>query len=61
MPTATPVFVEQRVVAFALGHPGFGPGRLAPELRRAKWGGIHLVVQYGPLRWRYSNGFVGVC
>ena len=42
MPNATPVFVEQRVLAFALGHPGFGPGRIAAELRRAKWGGIGL-------------------
>ncbi|HUE08784.1 MAG TPA: helix-turn-helix domain-containing protein [Acidimicrobiales bacterium] len=42
MPNATPVFVEQRVLAFALGHPGFGPGRIAAELRRTKWGGIRL-------------------
>ena len=28
------------VLAFALGHPGFGPGRIAAELRRAKWGGL---------------------
>jgi homeodomain-containing protein len=42
MPNATSVFVEQRVVAFALGHPGFGPGRIAAELRRTKWGGIRL-------------------
>ncbi|MFZ0251479.1 MAG: helix-turn-helix domain-containing protein [Acidimicrobiales bacterium] len=42
MPNATPVFVEQRVLAFALGHPGFGPGRIAAELRRAKWGGVRL-------------------
>jgi transposase InsO family protein len=42
MPNATPVFVEQRVIAFALGHPGFGPDRIAAELARPKWGGIRL-------------------
>jgi transposase InsO family protein len=42
MPNATPAFVEQRVVAFALGHPGFGPNRIAAELARPKWGGIRL-------------------
>ena len=42
MPNATPPFVEQRVVAFALGHPGFGPDRIAAELARPKWGGIRL-------------------
>ena len=25
MPNATSPFIEQRVVAFSLGHPGFGP------------------------------------
>jgi hypothetical protein len=33
------VLVEQRVVAFALGHPGFGPARIAVELARPTWGG----------------------
>jgi transposase len=37
--------VEQRVVAFALGHPGFGPARIAAELARPKWGG--LVAWFG--------------
>ena len=40
MPTSP--LVEQRVVAFALGHPGFGPARIAAELARPKWGGIVL-------------------
>jgi transposase-like protein len=34
MANATSVLVEQRVVAFALGHPGFGPARIAAELAR---------------------------
>ena len=42
MPNATNPLVEQRVVAFALGHPGFGPQRIAAELARPKWGGIRL-------------------
>jgi transposase InsO family protein len=42
MANQTSPFVEQRVVAFALGHPGFGPARISAELRRAKWGGIVL-------------------
>jgi transposase InsO family protein len=42
MPNATSPLVEQRVLAFALGHPGFGPNRIAAELARDKWGGIKL-------------------
>jgi hypothetical protein len=34
--------IEQRVVAFALGHPGFGPARIAAELARPNWGEISL-------------------
>jgi transposase InsO family protein len=40
MPNHTPVFVEQRVLAYALGHAGEGPQRISAELRRTKWGGI---------------------
>src|SRR5437763_1577213 len=40
MANQTSPFVEQRVVAFSLGHPGFGPARISAELRRGKWGGI---------------------
>lgn len=42
MPNATPLLVEQRVLAFCLAHPGFGPVRIAAELRRPKWGGIGM-------------------
>jgi transposase InsO family protein len=42
MANQTSVLVEQRVVAFALGHPGFGPARIAAELARPKWGAIRL-------------------
>jgi Helix-turn-helix domain len=40
MANATSPLVEQRVVAFALGHPGFGPARIAAEeLARPTWVG----------------------
>jgi hypothetical protein len=39
MANQTSPLVEQRVVAFALGHPGFGPARIAAELARPKWVG----------------------
>jgi transposase len=42
MANATSVLVSQRVVGFALGHPGFGPARIAAELARPCWGGISL-------------------
>ena len=42
MPNATPPFVEQRVLAFALAHPTFGPQRVSSELARPKWGGIKI-------------------
>ena len=40
MANATSPLIEQRVVAFALGHPGFEPARIAAELARPTWGGI---------------------
>ena len=40
MPNAIPVLVEQRIIAFALGHPGYGPAHISSELRREKWGGF---------------------
>ncbi len=42
MANQTSVLVEQRVVAFALGHPGFGPVRIAAELAQPRWGAISL-------------------
>jgi transposase len=40
MPNQLSPMVEQRIVAFALGEPGFGPRRIAARLRRPEWGGI---------------------
>lgn len=42
MPNAIGPHLEQRVLAFSLGHPGFGPARISAELRRDKWGGIQI-------------------
>jgi transposase len=42
MANQTSVLVEQRVVAFALGHPGFGPARIAAELAQPTWGQLRL-------------------
>src|SRR3954447_12239057 len=40
LPNQLSPFVEQRIVAFALGQPGYGPRRIASELARERWGGI---------------------
>jgi transposase InsO family protein len=42
MPNQISPMVEQRVLAFSLAHPGFGPARISAELRRPKWGGLWL-------------------
>jgi transposase InsO family protein len=40
MPNQTSQLVEQRVLAFALGHPGLGPRRIAATLAQERWGGL---------------------
>jgi transposase len=42
MPNQLSPMVEQRIVAFALGHPGLGPRRISSELARDKWGGLRV-------------------
>lgn len=42
MPNQLSPLVEQRIVAFALGHPGLGPKRIAAQLARPEWGGLIL-------------------
>jgi transposase InsO family protein len=42
MPNQIGPHLEQRIVAFALAHPGLGPRRIAAELAREKWGGIRI-------------------
>jgi transposase len=42
MPNQIGPHLEQRIIAFALGHPGYGPRRISAELAREKWGGIRV-------------------
>ena len=42
MPNHQPVQIEQQIVAFALGHPAYGPDRISAELARPKWGGLRI-------------------
>lgn len=39
MPNQTPPWCEEQIVAFALGHPGRGPRRIAADLMRERWAG----------------------
>jgi len=54
MPNQIGPHLEHRIVAFALGHPGFGPRRISAELGRPKWGGIR-VSEHGV--WRVLGRF----
>jgi transposase InsO family protein len=42
MPNQIGPHLEGRIIAFALGHPGYGPRRISAELAREKWGGIKI-------------------
>jgi transposase InsO family protein len=42
MPNRLSPLVEQRIVAFALGHPGLGPRRISAELARVKSGSLRV-------------------
>lgn len=42
MPNELGPHLEQRILAFSLAHPGFGPARISAELRREKWGGLSI-------------------
>jgi hypothetical protein len=42
MPNQIRPHLEHRIIAFALGHPGFGPRRIAAERARPKWGGMRI-------------------
>jgi hypothetical protein len=56
MPNQLSALVEQRIVAFALGHPRLGPRRVAAELARPKRGGI-VVSANGVWRVQRRHGF----
>ena len=40
MPNQLAAMAEERIVAYAIAHPGQGPRRISWELRRRQWGGI---------------------
>jgi transposase InsO family protein len=42
MPNQIGPHLEGRIIAFALGHPGYGPRRISAELAREKWGGLRI-------------------
>ena len=42
MPNQIGPHLEQRIIAFSLAHPGFGPRRISAELAREKWGGLRI-------------------
>jgi transposase InsO family protein len=42
MPNQIGPHLEERIIAFALGHPGYGPRRISAELAREKWGGLRI-------------------
>ena len=44
MPNQIPAMVEERIVAFALGHAGLGPKRIAAQLRRPEWGALEVCA-----------------
>src|SRR3989454_11089746 len=42
MPNQLPDWVEHRILAFSLAHPGLGPRRISAELARERWGGLQV-------------------
>jgi hypothetical protein len=55
MPNQLSPLVEQRILAFSLAHPGFGPRRIAAELGRPRWGGL-VVSSNGVWRCLSRHG-----
>ena len=55
MPNQTSQLTEQRVIAFALGHPGLGPRRISATLAQERWGGI-LISPNGVWRVLRRHG-----
>jgi transposase InsO family protein len=42
MPNQLSAVIEERIVSFAIAHPGLGPKRIVGELAREKWGAIEV-------------------
>lgn len=47
MPNELGPHLEQRILAFSLADPGFGPTRISAELARERWGGLGISPQTG--------------
>jgi transposase InsO family protein len=43
MPNQVPAMIEERILAFSLGHAGLGPKRIAARLARPEWGGPRVL------------------
>jgi transposase InsO family protein len=55
MPNQLSLVMEQRIVAFCLGHPGLGPRRVAAQMARPEWGGL-IVSPNGVYRTLCRHG-----
>jgi transposase InsO family protein len=55
MPNQVPPWLEERVVAFSLGHPGLGPRRVAAQLALPMWGGL-VISASGVLKVLHRHG-----
>jgi transposase InsO family protein len=55
MPNQFSAVIEQRIVAFALGHPGLGPKRISAQLARPEWGAL-LVSPNGVYKALVRHG-----
>jgi transposase InsO family protein len=55
MPNQLGAHVEQRIIAYSLANPGFGPRRISAELARPKWGGLQ-VSEHGIWRVLRRHG-----
>ncbi|HVC24077.1 MAG TPA: DDE-type integrase/transposase/recombinase [Candidatus Dormibacteraeota bacterium] len=55
MPNQLAPWLEQQVLAMALGSPGLGPRRLSAQLRRPMWGG-HVISPSGVFKVLRRHG-----
>jgi transposase InsO family protein len=55
MPNQISAVIEERIVSFAIAHPGLGPKRIAAELGRERWGAI-IVSPNGVYRVLLRHG-----
>ena len=55
MPNELGPHLEQRILAFSLAHPGFGPKQISAELAREKWGGLRISAN-GVYRVLHRHG-----